>query len=190
MNLSYKHVTVWSSLWFIPEYKWSYIVTAAVCGVLTISRKAHFTKNRSTAFTCSFQRASVFQFRREESHLTTVSLGSGLHDRYCLRPFIRSTKWRTVSPVLSYPQKVPHRVNRKPKRIVTVAGNLESNSFFSCFMGPIKSSYWLLQQYSPGNKTLWKVSCHWEAIAIQFQGEDRKRCIQSLCHAPLSRCWN
>lgn len=95
-------------MWFVPEYKWPYIVTSAVYGVLTILGKAHFTKNGSAAFTCSFQRLSDSQFRREESHVITASLGSVIHDRYCPRTFIRSTKCRTLSPVLSYVTKEHH----------------------------------------------------------------------------------
>ena len=47
-------------------------------GVITVSGKAHHTKNRTSTFKRSFQTVSLFsnsfQLRREEQHLITASL--------------------------------------------------------------------------------------------------------------------
>lgn len=112
-------------------------------GVITVSGKAHGTKNRTSTFKRSFQTVSFFsnsfQLRREEQHLITASLAYGIYDRlYQVIDRNCNMQNNTASPFLCH-QRAAHRVSTKHRSITTVASSLVvSNIFFSCFTGPIK----------------------------------------------------
>ena len=80
----------------------------------------------------------------------------------------------TASPFLCH-RRAAHRVTTKHKSITVASNLIDSNIFFSCFTGPIKSMYWLMQQDFQKYKTLQKALCLQGATAIQFQGW-RRRC--------------
>lgn len=108
-------------------------------GVITVSGKVYFTKNRTSAFKWSFQRVSDFQLSKEEQHLITASLAYGMYDRlYQVIDKNCNMQNNKASPFLCH-QRAAHRVSMKHNSITIVASNLVvSNIFFSCFTGPIK----------------------------------------------------
>ena len=146
-------------------------------GVITVSGKGHRTKNRTSAFKRSFQTVSFFsnsfQLRREQ-RLITASLAYGMYNRL-YQVIDRNCKMQnTASPFLCH-RRAAHRVTTKHKSITVASNLIDSNIFFICFTGPIKSMYWLMQQYFQKYKTLQKALCLQGATAIQFQGW-RRRC--------------
>ena len=163
-------------------------------GVITVSGKGHRTKNRTWAFKRSFQTVSFFsnsfQLRREEQHLITASLVHEMYDIYQVIDRNCKMQSNTASPFLCH-WRAACRVSTKRKSMITVASSLaDSNIFFSCFTGPIKSMYWLMQQYFQKYKTLQKALCLQGATAIQFQGWRRRCHWRSIRQTTSARCWN